>query len=270
MDHHLYTKLHKQCAAQRSACRALDRPWALLRGDALQCMYLLPDDSVDLVVTDPAYESLNKWRDSKARIEKYESDKAAGKLKGKRIPRLREWFDVVPNSYFFEFFHELYRVLAPNSHAYIFCDDETSDVYRLAIEGTGFHWWRRVVWDKVYRGQGYNYALRHEFVVYLAKGKRKLNSLKHESVIQCPRVKKSDLGRQPYPTEKPVSLLRTLIENSSEEGQLVLDPFAGSGSTGAAALASRRQFLGFDTSLKAIRLMQERLSLTEAEEGAGT
>lgn len=244
-----------------------DERLLVFKGDAFEALRLIPSGTVHLVVTDPPYASLEKHRDSASRIKDYEKNKAAGTLKGTRIPRLREWFPVMPNEKFPELLSELYRILADDSHCYIFCDDETSDVIRAAVDKMAaergpkhaFKWWKRIVWDKGHGGQGYHYRSRHEFVVFLEKGKRKLNA-HPESVLPCKRVSKSSLGgRDPGPTEKPVSLITTLIENSSVPGEVVFDPFCGRGSTGVAAALTGRGFLGFELQRKAVRIARERL-----------
>ncbi len=241
--------------------------------DAFEAMRLVPDGVVDLVITDPPYASLEKYRDSKARIRKYEREKAAGELTGTRIPRLRDWFPIMPNERFPELLAELYRVMAPDSHCYIFCDDETSDIIKAAVvamakergDKNAFTWWKRIVWDKLHRGQGYHYPNQHEFVVFLEKGKRKLNLHAHTSVLACKRVSKGSLGgRLPGPTEKPVSLIAKLIENSSQPDDLVFDPFCGRGATGVAALYAGREFLGFDVQRKAVRIARARLREIQA------
>lgn len=250
-----------------------DAPALVMRCDAFAALKVIPDASIDLIVTDPPYASLEKHRDSKARIKKYERDKRRGKLKGTRIPRLRDWFPIMPNERFPELLAEFYRVMADDSHCYIFCDDETSDVIKAACdamvrergEKNAFKWWKRIVWDKGHGGQGYHYRNAHEFVVFLEKGKRNLNSKALSSVLACKRVSKGSLGgREPGPTEKPVSLIATLIENSSKPTDLVLDPFCGRGATGVAALFAKRQFLGFDVQKKAVRISRERLRAVEA------
>jgi site-specific DNA-methyltransferase (adenine-specific) len=73
-------------------------------------------------------------------------------------------------------------------------------------------------------------------------------------IITCPRVYNG------YPTEKPPYVARVLIEQSSSEREVVADPFMGSGSTGVAALASRRNFLGNDLGNEALRISQENLA----------
>lgn len=244
-------------------------PWLCFWADAFEAMKLLPDGSVDLVITDPPYESLEKYRDSKRRIREYERKKAAGELEGTRIPRLRDWFKIMPNDKIPELLDELYRILAPDSHCYIFCDDETSDIIKAAvnaqIEARGqkdsFKWWKRIVWDKMVRGQGYHYANQHEFVIFLEKGKRKLNHFSSTSVIPCKRVSKKTLGgRDPGPTEKPVKIPEELVLNSSNDGDLVFDPFCGTGAVGVAAVFNNREFLGFDLKRKSLRVARKRMA----------
>lgn len=242
-------------------------PFLVFLCDAFEALALLPDDSIDLIITDPPYASLEKHRDSKRRIREYEKKKAAGELDGTRIPRLRDWFEIMPNDLVPALIDELYRVLAPNSHCYIYCDDETSDLISMAVkaqvaergEKDAFKWWKRIVWDKKHRGQGYHYANQHEFVIFLEKGKRKLNSHKHASVLPCKRVSKKSLGgRKPGPTEKPVSLNELFIQNSSNPGDLVFDPFCGTGSVGVAAVFAGREFLGFDLKGRSVRVARRR------------
>lgn len=242
--------------------------WLVFLADSLEAMKLIPDGTIDLIITDPPYESLEKHRDSDRIIREYEKRKAEGTLKGTRIPRLRNWFEIMPNEMFPEFLFQCHRIMADNSHLYIFCDDETSDViYRCNEElEQPFKWWKRIVWDKEVRGQGYHYPNQHEFVVFLEKGKRKLNTHDYTSVIRHKRVSKTSLGgRDPYPTEKPVGVVEKFILNSSNPEDLVFDPFCGSGAVGAAALMNNREFFGFDLSRRAVRISRCRLRFIENE-----
>ena len=206
----------------------------------------LPDQSVDLIVTDPAYESLEKWRGlgTTTRLKKSKSSS-------------NEWFEIFPNSRFPEFFEQCYRVLKKNSHCFILCDQETLFAIKPMAEAAGFKFWKFLVWDKSsHPGMGYHYRASHEVILFLEKGKRRLHNTNIPDVLRVPRIAK----RSAYPTEKPVGLLKTLIENSSEPGGLILDPFMGSGSTGAAALSCGRRFLGGDLSEESIKRSRERLT----------
>ncbi len=103
-------------------------------------------------------------------------------------------------------------------------------------------------------GMGYHYRARYEFILFFEKGKRRLNDLGVPDVLAEPRVHRG------YPTEKPVALAETLIRQSTEPGELVIDPFMGSGAFGVAALQLGRRFAGCDTSGAAIDLTSGRLA----------
>jgi site-specific DNA-methyltransferase (adenine-specific) len=197
--------------------------------DAVELLRRLPDGSIDLVVTDPAYESLEKHRavGTTTRLKK-----SAGSSNA--------WFPIFPNARFHEFFRELYRVMKPASHVYFFCDQETMFVAKPIGESAGFKFWKPIVWDKLGMGMGYHYRAQYELILFFEKGKRKLANLGVSDVIREPRV------RNGYPTEKPPRVAQLLIEQSSRPGDIVLDPFCGSGSTGEAALRVGRRFLGGD------------------------
>ena len=98
-------------------------------------------------------------------------------------------------------------------------------------EEVGFRFWKPIVWDKVAMGMGYHYRARYEFVLFFEKGKRRLSDLAIPDVLAFKRV------RNGYPAQKPLELIQTLILQSSDSDELVLDPFFGSGTT---LLASRR------------------------------
>ena len=121
-------------------------------------------------------------------------------------------------------------------------------------EAAGFKFWKPLVWDKKTIGMGYHYRARCEFILFFEKGKRKLRDLGIADVIEQPRILRG------YPTEKPVAVSQILISQSSSMGDTVIDPFAGSGSVGVAALNLGRRFLGNDIAEDAIKLATQRLT----------
>lgn len=163
-----------------------------------------------------------------------------------------EWFNVVPNSYFEEFFRISYQKLKMNSHLYFFCDQETMFAVKPMAEAAGFTFWKPIVWDKKKIGMGYHYRARYEFILFFEKGKRKLNNLGIPDVLEVPRVMNG------YPTEKPVELCEILINQSSSPGDFVVDPFVGSGSVALASIRTNRQFAGCDLNEAAIQLCLKR------------
>jgi site-specific DNA-methyltransferase (adenine-specific) len=210
--------------------------------DAVQWLRALPAASVDLVITDPPYESLEKHR-AVGTTTRLRHSKASS----------NDWFTTFPNARFGELFDEIYRVLRKNAHLYLFCDPETMFIAKPLAEANGFKFWKPLIWDKRRIGMGYHYRARYECILFFEKGKRRLADLGVPDVIEVPRVYNG------YPAEKPVALAEVLVRQSSGPGELVLDPFAGSGSFGVAALRSGRRFAGGDTSTDALRVARERL-----------
>lgn len=212
------------------------------KGDAIDWLQNLPDSSVDLIVTDPPYESLEKHR-AVGTTTRLKHSKASS----------NDWFEIFPNCRFQELFRELYRVLKKNSHFYLFCDQETMFVAKPIAENVGFRFWKPLIWDKQRIGMGYHYRSRYELVLFFEKGKRKLNDLGIADVIAVPRVHNG------YPAEKPVAISETLIRQSTNIDELVIDPFMGSGSVGVAALTLKRRFMGNDVCEEAIKVSRIRL-----------
>lgn len=220
-----------------------NRSFKLSQGDAIDWLKSLGDSSVDLLITDPPYESLEKHR-KVGTTTRLTQSKSSSNL----------WFEIFPNSRFESLFTEINRVLKKNSHFYLFCDQETAFIVKPIAESVGFKFWKPIVWDKMRIGMGYHYRAKYEFILFFEKGKRKLNNLSIPDILPVPRVHKG------YPTEKPVELIKILISQSSSECDVVCDPFMGSCSTGVAALELNREFIGNDISDDAISISYNRLS----------
>jgi site-specific DNA-methyltransferase (adenine-specific) len=197
--------------------------------DAVAWLRTLPPGSADLVITDPPYESLEKHR-AVGTTTRLKQSKASS----------NPWFQVFPNARFPELFAEIHRVLAANAHFYLYTDPETAFIAKPLAEAAGFKFWKPLVWDKRSIGMGYHYRSRYEMILFFEKGKRRLANLGTPDIIQWPRV------RNGYPAEKPTQVSEILIEQSTTPGQLVIDPFMGSGSVGVAALKTGRRFAGND------------------------
>ncbi len=230
----------------------MDGPtFQLSQADAVAWLRTRPPESVDLLVTDPPYESLEKHR-AVGTTTRLKHSKASS----------NDWFTIFPNERFPELFAEVYRVLRRNSHFYLFCDPETMFVAKEPAERAGFKFWKPLIWDKRTIGMGYHYRARYECILFFEKGKRKLNDLGVADIIEVKRI----VGG--YPAEKPVSVSEVLIRQSSEPGQLVVDPFMGSGSVGVAAVGQGRTFLGNDLCAEAVDITRRRLREAGAREVA--
>ena len=211
--------------------------------DAVDWLRSLPDASVDLIVTDPPYESLEKHRRI-GTTTRLKNSKASSNV----------WFQIFPNDRFEDLFIECYRVLKNHRHFYLFCDAETMFVVKPIAELAGFRFWKPIVWDKQKIGMGYHYRSRYEMILFFEKGKRKLNDLSIADVIQYHRIFRG------YPTEKPVPVSEILVRQSTQPGECIIDPFMGSGSIGLAALQQNRDFLGNDICREAVEISQTRMN----------
>lgn len=221
----------------------------LTRGDAVAWLRTLPAESIDLVITDPPYESLEKHR-AIGTTTRLKHSKASS----------NDWFEIFPNDRFPELFTEVYRVLKRNTHFYLYCDPETMFVAKPLAEAAGFKFWKPLVWNKMRIGMGYHYRAKYECILFFEKGKRKLNDLGISDILEAPRI----VGG--YPAEKPPQVSSVLVEQSTQAGEIVIDPFMGSGSTGVAAITSGRHFMGNDLCAEAVDITRARLAELGAKE----
>ena len=221
--------------------------WQLHQADAVDWLRSLAPDSVDLVITDPPYESLEKHR-AVGTTTRLKHSKASS----------NDWFRIFPNDRFPDLFAQIFRVLKPDRHFYLFCDPETAFIARPIAEQAGFKFWKPLVWDKQRIGMGYHYRARYEFILFFekrsrSKSGRQLADLGVSDVITVPRVHKG------YPAEKPLPVLELLVRQSAGPGELVIDPFMGSGSTGLAAVNQGCRFAGNDIADVSLDLARRRL-----------
>jgi site-specific DNA-methyltransferase (adenine-specific) len=212
------------------------------RGDAVEWLASLGDGVVDLVITDPPYESLEKHR-AVGTTTRLSHSKASS----------NDGFEVFPNTRFTELLRESYRVLRTDRHFYLFCDAATMFVVKPLAEAAGFKFWKPLVWDKLKIGMGYHYRARYEFVLFFEKGKRKLNDLGVPDIIAAERVFKG------YPAQKPIEVSEVLVTQSTAAGEVVIDPFMGTASAGVAALKHGRRFWGNDLCQEAVEIARRRL-----------
>lgn len=208
----------------------------LQQADARGFLPGLPEESVDLIATDPPYEF------------------------DRGPTHFRDWFPELPDGVWPEVLAELYRVLRADAHAYLFCDWRTQRIFEDAAAEVGFTVRRPLVWDKCSPALGGAWRSQSELILFCEKGYRPGNFKNRGNVLQAPRIARG------YPTEKPVKILKPLISQSSLPGELVLDPFCGSGNVGkvARALGRRALLCDVDAEFAARRL---RLGI-ERPEGA--
>lgn len=198
----------------------------MLRADATRMLQLMPDESVDLVLADPPYGiGFVGW-------------------KGQTVAN-----DDGP---FVWWLRDAARVLRPGGALACFTRWDVEEAFRLAIGWAGLRVRSQVVWDKGVHSMGdceSQFGARHENVWFAVKpgrgpgAKFRFVGGRPQSIVSAMRPFHT---RRTHPTEKPVDALRVFVRHCSPEGGVVLDPFAGSGSAGEAALLEGRRFIGFE------------------------
>lgn len=155
-----------------------------------------------------------------------------------------------------------YKTLKPNSHAYIMCNDRNLFKATRAAFKAGFKFHNLLIWDKGTVTPNRWYMHQSEYALFLFKGKAKpIKNMGDKNIFT---VKNNDKANG-HPTQKPVVLLERWIENSSREGDLILDPFAGVASTGVAAINKGRKFYGVELEEKWHTIGKERLTKAKEE-----
>lgn len=202
----------------------------VIHGDCLAVLPSLPSASVDAAITDPPYGV--RYRDRTGR--RVANDDDLHRILGA--------------------FAEIARVLKPDTFCISFYGWNRIDAFFHAWGEAGLHPVGHLVWTKGYASSARFLEARHEQAYLLAKG----NPLR--PAVPPPDVQPWEYtGNVAHPTEKAVGILRPLVAAFTPPGGVVLDPFAGSGSTLVAAALAGRQYLGIELEEAYCRLAERRL-----------
>ena len=241
--------------------------WTMNLGDCIEGLRGLPDKSVDVVITDPPYEA---EAHTKQRRQLGKKRRPGGLDVYREV--LGSPLDFVPITVEqrVDAAAEIARV---SRHcAVVFCQVEAVNAWRKAFNQAGMPYRRCIPWNKPdampslhgrWPGQEFE-------AIVLAT---------HEGARPCPvggkaveyRFSRETSGRgahglhAPHPTTKPLALMRELVTDFSDPGELVLDPFAGSGSTGVACRQLGRRFLGWELNRDYFEIACRRLRGEEAK-----
>jgi site-specific DNA-methyltransferase (adenine-specific) len=184
----------------------------------------LPDKSVDAVITDPP------WMD-------YVTGMYDASSWHKPIVK------IVPSAYA----KDLFRVLRPNSAALIWCRWDVFEDHAKAMTSAGFEVRNQIVWAKPNHTAGDldgNIGNKHECAVFATKGKWQRHSSREVNLWNMPHLFSRD--KRDHPTEKPIFLMERSVRLCCPVGGIVLDPFAGSGTTAVACIKTGRNFIGME------------------------
>jgi site-specific DNA-methyltransferase (adenine-specific) len=203
-------------------------------GDCIEVMRRMRWASVDFILTDPPY--LVNYRDRSGRSIANDNDDT--------------WLKPA--------FRQMHRVLRPDSLCVSFYGWNRTDAFMTAWREAGFQIVGHIVFRKRYASKSRFLSYEHESAYLLAKGRPQLPAEPVPDVLEFPYS-----GSRLHPTQKPVEPLKTLIRSFTRPGQVVLDPFCGSGSTLAAAQELERRFIGIDIDAAHCRTARRRLMIAE-------
>ena len=196
----------------------------IINDDCMNGLDTMEAQSVDLLITDPPYST--------------PVITAFGRKKFKNLADLS-----IQEFYFTEMKKKLERVLKPDAPVFFFCDDKFYPILFSA-----FYDWQNMglmIWDKNKIGMGKPVRKRHELIFYANQGFRDFK--KHGEFTHLPSVLnfKHDKDKI-HGAQKPVELIKMLIQGFTNENDVVVDLFGGSGSTGIACDETNRNGICFE------------------------
>ena len=237
--------------------------------DCIEFMKTLPDKSIDLVITDPPYLINYSSFRTKSKVIKNDNNS--------------DWVE--------PFCEELSRVVKDGSHLYCFVDFEMSAEFLIGFRSNGWKIRNLLCIPRKIKGNGGEriFQQQNEFVIFATKGKkdegRKFNQTQilrpSERYLKDKRYQAKEwLYRLPdywhwttasafnhdrlHPNQKNVECLEYMVELSSNEGEIVFDPFCGSGSTLVASINKKRKYIGCELDENYFKSCKER-TLTDPE-----
>ena len=198
----------------------------LINKDSFLAIKEIEDNSIDLIITDPPY-GINFTKGYKSG--------------SKELVHGDDGFSVMV--FVDELMREFKRILKPESAIYVFTRFDVFPYWWLKMKNH-FDTKNQIIWFKGGGGMGDlkgNFSFNYESIIYATNGKHQIRGKRDGSVWQIGKCK-----QEYHETQKPVDLIRKIISHSSDEGDLVFDPFMGSGTTGVACIAEDRGFLGIE------------------------
>ncbi len=220
----------------------------LINDDCITTLQGLEPCSVACIVTDPPYKTTA--RGNSGTMGGYWKTNIA------KSGNIFKHNDIKPSEYLPLF----YRVLKEDSHCYVMCNNKNLiEMLNSGVEA-GFKFVKNIIWDKGNKICGRYYMGAYEYIIMFRKGKDKpINNCGTPDILSVPIKKlKSDDGKNLHDTEKPIKLMEILIENSTDEGDLVLDPFMGIGSTPLACKNLKRKCIAIEIDKEYFSIAEER------------
>lgn len=204
-------------------------------GDCNKLLKDIPDNSIDLVIMDPPYGKNN----NSCRIQ------GGGCFGNRNRDYLNQIGELYTGYNFTEILDELKRIMK-KVNIYIWCNKEQIPIYLNYFEDCNFD---ILTWHKTNPVPACDnkYLPDTEYLLFFREPGVKLygtyDSKKHYYITP---INKQDKKLYKHPTVKPLNIITNLVINSSTEGDIILDPFMGTGTTGVAASANNRSFIGIE------------------------
>ena len=216
--------------------------------DCLEGVRRLPDGCCQLVVADPPYEL-------------QQHNERGGSAFGKKGRSYHKGIDHLQTGISDEMLMEMMRV-CKHPNMYVFCSkDQLPQLLTFATaHGLKFD---LLTWHKTNPVPTCNnkYLSDTEYIVFMRKGANLYGTYESKRKYFVTPINTEDKKLWGHPTPKPVPIIKTLIENSTLMGGVVLDPYMGSGTTAIACLKERRHFLGFELNKEYFDIAQRRIAL---------
>lgn len=248
-----------------------DGDFVLYYGDSLKLLAELPEESIDVIFADPPYNLSNDGftvhAGRRVSVNKGNWDKSRG-FNGDYDFHV-SWLDACK------------RVLKPNGTLWV--SGTYHSIYQCghALQSLGYHILNDIAWYKPNASpnlSGRYFTASHETLIWARKDKKAKHKFNYKLTregewpedfmkkpgkqmrsvwaINTPRPWEKKFGK--HPTQKPYDLLKRIVLASTDKGDVILDPFTGSSTTGIAAVAHGRKFIGIDTEKEYLDLSKKR------------
>ena len=220
-------------------------------GDSYELIKEIPDKSIDLVIIDPPYLIQETNGGTRTRLAK-SIRKMNQEIKNKK---LTEGINT-------EILHDLVRVMK-KINIYIWCNHKQIPEYLDYFAKELNCKFDILIWNKTNATPLYNnkYLTDKEYCLYFRKnGYCNPNTYEEAKTVYYMPININDKTKYKHPTIKPIKIIKTLIKNSSKEGEIVLDCFSGSGTTCVTAKELNRNFIGIEIDPEYHKISLDRLN----------
>ena len=221
----------------------------LRQGDCLEIMKDIPDNSIDLILTDPPYLINYKTNHRKDKTHDFCST-----IKNDNNPDLIS-----------DYIKECYRIMKDNTAMYMFCNCDKVDYFKQELENSGFKIKNMIIWVKNNWTAGdlqAQFGKQYEIIFLVNKGRCLFNGKRITDIWNFDKV----VGKnQLHQNQKPIDLLEQCILKHSNENDLIFDGFMGSGSTGVACINLNRNFIGIELDETYFNIAKDRIERSEGE-----